>query len=54
MTGGYISDRLRLFVENNLGHWEKQEYFCFKCGKPLTNENGIFKCKDCDVSYNKQ
>lgn len=54
MTGGYISDRLRLFVENDLGHWEKQEYFCYKCGKPMTNENGSYKCKDCDVSYNKQ
>ena len=52
MTGGYISDRLIRFVENNLGHWEKLEFFCYRCGKPMTNENGTYKCKDCDVSYN--
>ena len=54
MTGGYISDRLRLFVENDLGHWEKHEFFCYRCGKPITNENGTYKCKDCDVSYNNK
>lgn len=54
MTGGYISDRLILFVENNLGHWEKQKLFCYKCGKPLANEDGSYKCKDCNVWYDNR
>ena len=48
MTGGYISDRLRLFVDNNLGHWEKNEYFCYKCGKMINNNRF---CSDCNVEY---
>lgn len=53
MNGGYISDRLKLFVENNLGHWEKHEYFCYKCGSPIQHiEDGhgnIFRrCPICD------
>lgn len=53
ITGGFISDWLRTFVENNLGHWEKHEFFCYKCGKPITNENGIYKCNECDVLYKR-
>lgn len=51
MTGGYISDRLRLFVENNLGHWEKQEYFCYKCGNPMQKLNGHNVCPNCNTKY---
>ena len=53
MTGGYILPGLQRFVDNNMGHWEKFEFFCYKCGKPMTNENGTYMCNDCEVSYNK-
>lgn len=53
MTGGYISDRLIRFVENNMGHWEQSAFFCYKCGKPMTNNNDTYMCMDCDVSYDK-
>ena len=51
-TGGVISDRLKLFVENNLGHWEKHEFYCYKCGKPMINVDGKYKCGGCEVIYN--
>lgn len=52
MTGGYISDRLRNFVQNNLGHWEKHEFFCYKCGKQMTlQSNGHYTCHDCKIEY---
>lgn len=47
MTGGYISDRLVNFVHNNLGHWEKNELYCCKCGKPMTNN----QCAECGYEY---
>ena len=52
MTGGTISKWLIDFVRNNRGHWEKQEFFCYKCGKLMTNENGKYVCKDCGTEYN--
>ena len=54
MTGGYISDRLRLFVENDLGHWEKHEYYCYKCGKLMSRSNAHFHCDDCGTEYKHQ
>lgn len=50
-NGGYISKRLIEFVENELGHWEKKEFFCFKCGKPMKKANEGLYCADCDVNY---
>lgn len=49
-TGGYISERLVKFVENDLGHWEKRMYFCYKCGKQMDE---CRECPDCGVKYNK-
>jgi hypothetical protein len=43
---------LKLFVENNLGHWEKHEFYCYKCGKPMINVDGKYKCGGCEVIYN--
>ena len=54
MTGGSISKWLIDFVRNKKGHWEKQEYFCYKCGKPMTNEEGKYVCKDCGTEYKHQ
>ena len=47
-TGGYISERLVKFVENDLGHWEKGIYFCYKCGKQMNERR---ECPDCNVKY---
>ena len=47
-TGGYISDRLVKFVENDLGHWEKGIYFCYKCGKQMNERR---ECPECGVKY---
>ena len=47
-TGGYISDRLVKFVENDLGHWEKGMYFCYKCGKQMNERR---ECPECGVKY---
>lgn len=52
MTGGYIPEKLRLFVKNDLGHWEKQEYFCYKCGIPMQKLNGHYVCPKCNTEYN--
>lgn len=47
-TGGYISERLIQFVENDLGHWEKGIYYCYKCGKQMNERR---ECPDCGVKY---
>lgn len=52
MTGGYKSPRLVNFVNSNLGHWEKHEFYCYKCGSQMIDEGGTFKCPHCDTQYN--
>lgn len=49
-TGGFISNRIIEFVRQDLGHWEKGVFFCYKCGMPL---NGSAECKNCNVEYKK-
>lgn len=49
-TGGAISPWLENFVNSDLGHWEKNEFYCYKCGKKLVNG----ECPDCNTSYNKK
>lgn len=51
MTGGIKSTWLINFVEHNLGHWEKGERFCFKCGNPMQNYGGVYKCEKCGTKY---
>lgn len=52
MVGGIISERLKRFVENNLGHWEKHYFFCYKCGKAMHLRNdGHYVCLDCKTEY---
>lgn len=47
MTGGEISKRLIDFVNNDMGHWEKNEYYCYRCGGRAVVENGILRCTAC-------
>lgn len=52
-TGGYLSDRLINFVQHKLGHWERQEIFCYKCGQPMTLQfNNHYVCTNCRTEYN--
>ena len=57
ITGGYISPRLIYFVENNLGHWEKNQYFCYRCGhemQPIQNDENnsyrYYRCNNCNYT----
>ena len=54
LNGGKIKDGLVYFVNNKMGHWEKNQFFCYKCGKEMKNNDGIFKCPDCKTEYNHQ
>ncbi len=47
-TGGYISPWLENFVRNDLGHWEKHQFFCYKCGSQMVNG----ECPNCHIRYN--
>ena len=46
-TEGAVSDWLLKFIDSNKGHWEKKEFYCYKCGKKILNG----KCDDCGVEY---
>jgi hypothetical protein len=48
-TGGYISPWLENFVRNDLGHWEKGIFYCYKCGMEMVD--GI--CPNCHIGYNR-
>lgn len=52
MTGGYIPQHLSVFIERRLGHWEKDERYCYKCGKIMSQTSDGFICDECDVKYN--
>lgn len=43
------------FVRMKLGHLEKREFYCYKCGN-LMESNGIsyFVCRTCGTEYNRQ
>lgn len=46
-TGEHVSKWLKDFVDKEQGHWEKQEFFCYKCGKKMTDK----RCNECEVKY---
>lgn len=45
------------FLNNNLGHLEKREFYCYKCGRITREVSGYAKethiCSECGVSYNR-
>src|SRR5690606_20571999 len=51
-NGGYIHNNLRYVVSEKLGHLEKAEYYCYKCGDYMLEfPNEVFKCLGCNVEY---
>lgn len=51
MTGGVKSSWLINFVRQDLGHWEKGERFCYKCGRPMKQHGVGFTCENCKTEY---
>jgi hypothetical protein len=48
LVGKPISSDLRYKIENKVGHLDKREHFCYKCGNQLVNEGGEdYECKIC-------
>lgn len=38
--------------DNNLGHLERAEYFCYKCrGEMIETSSDVFQCSECNVKY---
>lgn len=46
-TGGEISNWLMDFVNNNRGHWERNEYYCYKCGVKFEETAEGLHCPVC-------
>lgn len=53
IVGGTVSTWLSKFVQEKRGHWEKNELYCYKCGKKMILLNEDYVCQDCKVKYNK-
>ncbi|MFH6936000.1 cold shock domain-containing protein [Flavobacterium sp. FlaQc-30] len=52
LTGGYIHHNLVKSVNEKLGHLERADYFCYKCGTDMAQVgNQVFHCTDCRVTY---
>ena len=51
-TGGYISTSLQKAVDDKLGHQERAEQYCYKCGKLMDEiADEFFKCNACGIKY---
>jgi cold shock CspA family protein len=51
-TGGFIHDNLKIAVEEELGHLERAEYFCYKCGELMEEiSKEQFRCNGCNIKY---
>lgn len=51
MTGGYISQNLQFFIEHQNGHWERNEFYCYKCGEKMVLQDGEKVCPKCGAGY---
>ena len=53
LTGGFIHENLKIAVDKKLGHLERGEYFCYKCGKKMIEKIlDVFSCPNCGIEYN--
>jgi hypothetical protein len=48
-TGGYITQRLLSLANGKYGHWEKGEFYCYKCGGKMNTD----VCQNCGSTYLK-
>ena len=48
MTGGAISSRLNNMVIENKGHYEKDEWYCYRCGNKLDTKIKKKICMKCN------
>ena len=47
----YLQD----FINMKMGHLEKREFYCYKCGNKMESNGGsLFVCRTCGVEYNRQ
>lgn len=53
LTGGYIPQNLTTFIAHNLGHWEKEEFYCYACGSKMEFIDGENRCPACGATYGK-
>ena len=52
LTGGFVHENLKIAVDEKLGHLERGDYFCYKCGENMTEENvDVFFCPNCNIKY---
>jgi cold shock CspA family protein len=52
LVGGYIHDGLEKSVQEEKGHLEKAEYYCYKCKGMMTEvSDKKFECSNCGVTY---
>lgn len=52
LVGGYIHPGLIKNIQEENGHLEKAEYYCYKCGGMMTEINKKkYKCYNCNVTY---
>jgi hypothetical protein len=51
-TGAQIPRNLINAVDKKLGHLERAEHFCYKCGNLLEElPDDVFHCDGCDISF---
>lgn len=50
-VGGNVSTWLQNFVNHDLGHWEKDERYCYMCGNIMIQTPDGFQCPDCGSNY---
>lgn len=51
-NGGYIHTQLVNYVSGKLGHLERAEYFCHKCGESMVERSyDMFHCLSCQNVY---
>ena len=51
-TGGYISQKLTLAVDKELGHLERGLHFCYDCGAQMALiAADTYKCITCNIVY---
>lgn len=52
LTGASVDHELESKINNNAGHLEKKEYYCYKCGDMMTEKStNLLVCDKCNIKY---